>query len=180
MERHGHRFLEAVLKDAVSRLTINFFRPSFKIKSKTRDGARVHKTYHPPITPCDRLLGLPPVADETKVRLREQSAALDPVRLLQEICAAQHTLVGFAASGRPETPALLPVTDVATFLSNLSTAWVSGEVRPTHRQQPGATHGWRSRTDLFAHSWPVVHQWIERESTVTASEIVGRLAVRER
>jgi hypothetical protein len=42
-----------------SRLYINFFQPSFKLKSKTRDGARVNKKYHPPATPCDRLLAHP-------------------------------------------------------------------------------------------------------------------------
>ncbi len=36
---------------SVSRLFINFFQSSFKLKSKIRDGARVHKTYHAPITP---------------------------------------------------------------------------------------------------------------------------------
>jgi len=35
----------------VSRLYINFFQPSFKLKSKWREGARVHKTYEPPETP---------------------------------------------------------------------------------------------------------------------------------
>ncbi len=37
---------------AVSRLYINFFQPSFKLKSKRRDGARVSKTYYTPKTPC--------------------------------------------------------------------------------------------------------------------------------
>ena len=41
---------------ASSRLYINFFQPSFMLKSKTRDGARVHKGYFTPATPCDRLL----------------------------------------------------------------------------------------------------------------------------
>src|SRR6195256_3178338 len=40
---------------AASRLYVNFFQPSFKLRSKTRDGARVRKKYHPPATPCDRL-----------------------------------------------------------------------------------------------------------------------------
>jgi hypothetical protein len=38
---------------SASRLYVNFFQPSFKLKSKTRDGARVSKTYHAPATPCD-------------------------------------------------------------------------------------------------------------------------------
>jgi len=50
-----------------SRLYINFFQPSFKLKSKTRDGARVHKIYFTPATPCDRLLahsGVEPAIQE--------------------------------------------------------------------------------------------------------------------
>ena len=162
---------------AVSRLYINFFQPSFKLKSKMREGARVHKKYHPPMTPCDRLMGLPSVAETTKATLREQFTALDPVRLLQEIRAAQNTLAGIAQAGPHAHAPPAPVTDVATFLSSLSKAWKDGEVRPTHRKQPGATHWWRSRADPFEHAWPVVEQWLETESTVTASEMMDRLAV---
>jgi len=140
-------------------------------------GARVHKTYHPPMTPWDRLLGLPNVAETTKAGLREQFTALDPVRLLQEIRAAQNTLADLAATETHEHAPPAPVTDVATFLSSLSKAWQSGEVRPTHRTQPGATHWWRTRADPFEHAWPVVEQWIEGESTVTAKEMMDRLAV---
>ncbi len=161
---------------AVSRLYINFFQPSFKLKSKTRDGARVHKTYHPPKTPCYRLLGLPQVPEVTKARLREQFAALDPVRLLQEIRASQQTLAGLAATGTREQIPPLPVTDVATFLSNLSRAWEGGEVRPTHRKQPGGTRWWRTRSDPFEHTWPVVEHWLQTEPTVTANAMMERLA----
>ena len=51
---------------ASSRLYINFFQPSFKLKSKTRDGARVHKVYFTPATPCDRLLAHGSVAPAIK------------------------------------------------------------------------------------------------------------------
>lgn len=162
---------------AVSRLYINFFQPSFKLKSKMRDGARVHKKYHAPMTPCDRLLGLPNVAETTKAKLQQQFTALDPVRLLQEIRAAQNALAGLAQTGTHEHALPAPVTDVATFLSSLSKAWKDGEVRPTHRKQPVATHWWRSRADAFEHAWPVVEQWLETESTVTAREMMDRLAV---
>ena len=121
---------------AVCRLYLNFFQPSFKLKSKTHDGARVHKTCHPSMTPCDRLLGLPAVADETKTGLRAQFAVLDSVRLLQDIRAAQHTLAELTAPGRLGRAPPLPITDVATFLNSLSRAWEEGEVRPTHRKNP--------------------------------------------
>ncbi len=35
------------------RLFVNFFQPSFKLLSKTREGAKVIKKYHPPATPCE-------------------------------------------------------------------------------------------------------------------------------
>lgn len=162
---------------AVSRLYINFFQPSFKLMSKIRDGARVRKKYHPPTTPCDRLLGLPSVGETTKAALREQFTALDPVRLLQEIRASQNTLAELAQTGGYEHAAPAPVTDVATFLSSLSKAWKDGEVRPTHRTKPGASHWWRTRADPFEHAWPVVEQWLESEPAVTAQEMMDRLAV---
>jgi len=161
---------------AVSRLYINFFQPSFKLKSKTRDGARVSKKYHPPLTPCDRLLALPNVNETTKARLREQFTGLDPVRLLHEIRAAQHTLAGFAANGEHEPEPLAAVPDVATFLRGLSRAWQDGEVRPTHRPQPGAKHWWRTRPDPFEHTWPVLEQWLASEPTATAKDLMDRLA----
>ena len=161
---------------AVSRLYINFFQPSFKLKAKTRDGARVRKIYHAPMTPCDRLLALPSVSEATKARLREQFQELDPVRLLQQIRAAQLALASFAANGTHEKPSLTATPDVAAFMSSLSKAWQHGEVRPTHRKQPGATRWWRTRQDPFEHAWPVVEQWLEREATVTAKEMMERLA----
>ncbi len=44
------------------RLYVNFFQPSFKLMDKTRDGARVTKRYHPPLTPFQRVLAHPAVA----------------------------------------------------------------------------------------------------------------------
>ena len=43
---------------SASRLFVNVFQPSFKLAEKTREGARVRKRYHPPETPCARLLAL--------------------------------------------------------------------------------------------------------------------------
>lgn len=161
---------------AVSRLYINFFQASFKLKSKTRDGARVSKKYYPPMTPCDRLLALANVDEAAKGRLREQFMGLDPVRLLQDIRAAQHTLAGLAATGTHEQSLPAPVADVATFLRSLSRAWHDGEVRPTHRKQLDATRWWRTRPDPFEHAWPVVEQWLESDPTATAKQLMERLA----
>jgi hypothetical protein len=161
---------------ASSRLYINFFQPSFKLKSKTRDGARVHKVYFTPATPCDRLLGHSSIEPAIKAKLKAQFEGLDPVRLLQEIRLAQQTLSDLAAHGvRAEEPTT-KTQGVDVFLKSLSSAWKDGEARPTHRKQPTAKHWWRTRVDPFADAWPVVEGWLIAEPTASAKALMGRLA----
>ncbi len=159
-----------------SRLYINYFQPSFKLKSKTRDGARVHKVYHPPMTPCDRLLAIETVSEATKAQLREQFAGLDPVRLLQEIRAAQKVLADFATGHPPEREVTQAATDLAAFLESLGTAWKEGEVRPTHRKEVRQARWWKTRADPFEMAWPVLEQWLVNEPQVTARELLDRLS----
>jgi hypothetical protein len=113
-----------------SRLYVNFFQPSFKLKSKTRDGARVSKKYHAPATPCDRLLGSPRVSDAVKRRLEEQFGRLDPVRLLRDIRSSQEVLRDLAGRRPAELPAAGAPGDVTTFLDSLTTAWKTGKFEP--------------------------------------------------
>src|SRR5437764_8255372 len=77
---------------AAARLHVNFFQPSFKLREKRREGAKVIKRYHPPSTPCERALTHPKVAVAVKTRLREQYRTLDPVVLLAEMRAIQEEL----------------------------------------------------------------------------------------
>lgn len=161
---------------ASSRLYVNFFQPSFKLKSKTRDGARVHKIYFTPATPCDRLLAHASTTTAIKARLKAQLECLDPVQLLQEIREAQQTLSEIAAHGTPSAAASGRSTDVDAFLMSLSTAWKDGEARPTHRKQPGAKHWWRTKVDPFADAWPLVDGWLIVEPSASAKELMNRLA----
>ncbi|SFU25868.1 integrase catalytic domain-containing protein [Paraburkholderia aspalathi] len=161
---------------ASSRLYINFFQPSFKLKSKTRDGARVHRVYFAPATPCDRLLAHDSGEPATKENLKAQFKSLDPVRLLQEMRTAQHTLSDFAAHGVRGEAAPAGESDVAVFLASLSSAWKEGEARPTHRKQPKAKHWWRSRVDPFADAWPLIEGWLIAEPSVPANVLMDQLA----
>ena len=77
---------------AAARLHVNFFQPSFKLKEKRREGAKVIKRYHAPATPYERALAHQEVLKAVKRRLREQYRTLDPVALLAEIRAAQEEL----------------------------------------------------------------------------------------
>jgi hypothetical protein len=74
---------------AAARLYVNFFQPSFKLKEKRREGAKVIKRYHDPSTTYERALAHPIVAEAVKERLRAQYRTLDPVALLAEIRSAQ-------------------------------------------------------------------------------------------
>jgi hypothetical protein len=56
---------------AASRLHTNFFQPSFKLKDKRREGAKVIKRYHAPATPYARALAHPKLSEAVKQRLRE-------------------------------------------------------------------------------------------------------------
>jgi hypothetical protein len=114
-----------------SRLFVNFFQPSFKLAEKHRQGAQVTKRYHPPQTPCERLLLAEAVPDAIKLKLREVGNTLDPLQLLEEVRAMQGHLVVLADGGKPHAPST-DEPDLSAFLASLSSAWRAGEVRPTH------------------------------------------------
>ena len=65
---------------AAARLYVNFFQPSFKLKEKRREGAKVIKRYHDPATPYERALAHPKLDKAIKRRLREMHRTLDPWR----------------------------------------------------------------------------------------------------
>jgi hypothetical protein len=109
---------------------VNFFQPSFKLASKQRDGAKVTKRYHPPQTPCERLLQADSVSMATKSKLREISANLDPLKLLEETRAVQAYLAALA-DGDSTPPMSSDPPNLAAFVASLSSAWHMGEIRPT-------------------------------------------------
>ncbi len=159
---------------AASRLFVNFFQPSFKLASKTRIGARVTKRYHPPATPCARLLASDAIPEQTKERLRTVLPTLDPLRLLDEVRTMQRHVAALAGG---EAPRIVPTGDASLerLLQGLATAWLNGEVRPTHQPRPKPPREWRTREDPFAHVWPRVREWLEAEPDRTARDMLVRL-----
>ena len=159
---------------AAMRLFVNFFQPSFKLAAKSRDGAQVRKRYHPPATPCERLLADPRTTEEVRRHVNELRATLDPVRLLQQIRAAQQQLVDIAdrpalgETAKPTSPTL------EQFLSGLRTAWKEGEVRPTNVAKPKLKRS-RRRPDPFAAVTTELRGWFEAEPWHTSRELLERL-----
>jgi len=124
----------------VSRLYINFFQPSFKLKSKTRHGAKVTKHYEAPLTPLERVLRSASIPEATKRRLRARFRTLDPLDLLRRMREAQQHVAECSASGavstETKTASEVPLAD---FLSSLVTAWQAGEIRATHHRKARPT-----------------------------------------
>jgi len=157
-----------------ARLYVNFFQPSFKLKSKVRAGAKVTKTYHLPATPYERLLGDDRVTGQCKDRLRRVFSTLDPVALLNQVRKAQRNLIEHEVdAGNDRTGEASK--DMAGFVASLSTAWRDGEVRPTHRKRAAGPRHWRTRVDPFADVWALVVQWLNEQPDANAKELFQRL-----
>ena len=63
----------------------NFFQPVMRLRTKVRDGARVKRKYHTPLTAYQRVLKRKDISKETKQKLRIRYKNLNPKRLLLEI-----------------------------------------------------------------------------------------------
>jgi Integrase core domain len=176
---------------AAARLYVNFFQPSFKLKEKRRDGAKMIKRYHNPSTPYERALAHPMVTEAVKKRLREQYRTLDPVALLAEIRAAQEELgnridrrgggpLRETAVGKSDVAAVMRSSPAAplAFARGLGNDLARGEPRATHRL-PKRRYKKRIRmpSKLDPHV-ALIEVWLAAEPQLTAIAIVGRLAER--
>jgi hypothetical protein len=154
------------------RLYVNYLQPSFKLLSKTRDGAKVKKKYHKPATPCDRLLAHPAVTAAVKEALRAEFAPLDPLALLHQIRDGQSALVALGSGDLTHGPERESLEE---FLAKLPELWRKGEVRPTHRKAPASPRTWRTRKDPFEEVWPEILLWLQADPDATAKSLMERL-----
>src|SRR5246127_1516551 len=172
---------------AAARLYVNFFQPSFKLKEKRREGAKVIKRYHAPSTPYERALVHPMVTKTVKERLRAQYRTLDPVVLLAEIRAAQEELgsridrraggvLRENADGKSDMVVHRSTAEPAAFARGLGNDLGRGEPRATHRR-PKRHYKKRVRmpSKLDPHV-ALIEGWLAAEPQLTAIAIVGRLA----
>lgn len=137
------RFEGALAGEALGRLHAaawlhgNMFQPSFKLREKRREGARVVERHHVPEPPAARVLAHAAVTDADKARSRAVLADADPALLLAAMRAAQAELgkrvdgrgTGMARADEPEPIGL------ARFAASLRTAWAEGERRPARRRR---------------------------------------------
>ena len=154
------------------RLYVNYFQPSFKLRSKTREGAKVKKQYHKPATPCERLLAHASVSTAAKEALRAELAPLDPLELLHQIREGQSALAALGSGDLSHGPERESLEE---FLAKLPELWRAGEVRPTHRSAPSSPRSWRTRKDPFEEVWPEILLWLQADPDSTAKSLMERL-----
>jgi Integrase core domain len=154
------------------RLYVNYFQPSFKLLSKTRDGAKIQKRYHKPATPCERLLAHASVSDAAKQALRAELAPLDPAELLHQIREGQAALAALGSGDLSHGPERQSLEE---FLAKLPELWREGEARPTHRCEASSPRTWRTRKDPLNDVWPEILLWLQEDPDSTAKSLMERL-----
>jgi hypothetical protein len=95
-----YRFENAAERDALARVyrslcpLLNYFMPTQKLLSKTRVGSKIKKVYDKNVlSPYQRLIASPDLADEYKVELTKRYAMFNPVKLQQEVHDAVASLI---------------------------------------------------------------------------------------
>ncbi|MCA1480714.1 MULTISPECIES: integrase catalytic domain-containing protein [Bradyrhizobium] len=163
---------------AAARLHINFFQPSFKLKEKHREGAKVIKRYLPPATPYERALVHPHLNEAFKRRLREIYRTLDPVALLAQMRDAQNEL-GKRVDQRAGKPAMTvaPVqSDLTAFARELGDGWKQGEQRGIHRRRYVRRKPAPRRPSMLDPYIPMIEEWLAAAPHLSAVDLLSRLA----
>jgi hypothetical protein len=90
------------------RLFTNFFLPVMQLTHKTRQGAKVTRSYDVPITPYERVLASPCITEQAKEVLRAQEQHLDPVALHDTILADERHLRDLVLTRKHDQPHINP------------------------------------------------------------------------
>jgi len=77
----------------------NFFCPTLKLQSKTRQGSKTIRKYGPPQTPYERLLRSAHLSDAQKQQLRARFQQLNPLQLKSQLEEQLKTLFGRRRAG---------------------------------------------------------------------------------
>jgi len=157
----------------VLHLYVNFFQPSFKLRSKEGSGAKKKKLYDSPLTPCDRLLLCSHIPENVKEALRGDRESLDPILLLKRIRELQSAIARLNYPDKKDR--FSEEQSIEEFVKQLGELWQEGEIRPTHTSCPPKARWWRTRKDPFERVWPEVLLWLEKDPDATARSLLRRL-----
>ncbi len=163
---------------AAARLHVNFFQPSFKLKEKRREGAKVIKRYHAPATPYERALATSQAAE-----CHQATAARDSIaRSIRWCCSPKSALPRRTRSSASTGGGLLrrqmPLPDPTRSPSRGRSAFNASLASPrgTHRR---AKRKYKTRIRMPSKLDPhlaTIEDWLAAEPQLTALAIVRRLA----
>jgi hypothetical protein len=174
------------------RLYVNFFQPSMKLRTKTRTGSRVRRTYGPAQTPFQRVLASGVLDVSTQRRLTAVYRALDPVRLLHQLETLQEALWRHALFrsrvGPPSSAPSALLFDLSTLglgadeaTRDVAVGQASGtrqrrRYRRTEKSKGPRTY--RTRKDPFEAVWDEVCQWLVVHPERTGRSVFDELQQR--
>jgi hypothetical protein len=166
------------------RLYVNFFQPSVKLISKTRQGSQVYRKYDQAQTPYQRILADDSISSATKLKLTKQFESLDPLDLKHQIHTTQEQLWQYADLHSLRPPKPPPVQLDALFQTHeqktkSEPSILENKLTPLERfyrrTKRKITHSepryWRTRKDPFAEVWQVVEQQLQLTPQISAKAI---------
>jgi hypothetical protein len=162
---------------AAARLHVNLFQPSFKLREKTRIGAKVVKRWHAPATPADRALASGRLDAASARRIADLRARADPVVALAAIRAAQAEL-GQRVDQRGTGPVDAAAPIVIDMAAALERATLRGEQRPIHRRPYRRVKPVPKRPARLDPHRSEIAGWLDAEPAITAVEVLARLTTR--
>lgn len=160
---------------AAARLHVNLFQPSFKLREKTRIGARVIKRWHAPATPADRALARGQLTTDSAQRIADLRMRADPVVALAAIRAAQAEL-GRRVDQRGIGPVEAPI--VIDMAAALDSAARRGEQRSIHRRPYKRVKPIPKRPSMLDPHRGEIDRWLDVEPAITGVDVLARLKAR--
>ena len=174
------------------RLYVNFFQPSMKLRTKTRTGSRVRRTYGPAQTPFQRVLASGVLDAAGQRRLNAVYRALDPVRLLHQLETLQDALWHHALF---RTRGASPIGDLLAVHFDLRTCAVGDDEataetivhlradgtpkrRYRRSEKSKGPRTYRSRPDPFAAVWDEVCGWLTKQPERNGRSVFDELQLR--
>lgn len=172
-----------------TRLYVNFFQPSMKLRVKHREGAKVQRTYEQAKTPFHRLLDEDILAPKKQNYLKNIFESLDPIRLLQQIKNMQDALWKHTVQETYEnqeknnqvifnaqtclSPKQENMDTVAVEFLNNSMEREKRKYRKSNK--PKVPHTWKTRKNPFEDVWDEVCTCLEERPERTAKSIFDDL-----
>lgn len=175
-----------------TRLYVNFFQPSMKLKTKSRDGAKVQRIYDAARTPVNRLLERKILSDEKQTNLEKIFESLDPILLLHQIKKIQDALWQHAVEEKSDmdkvrTAVHFNVSNcISSSQNDIDTPAINllsgpGKCLTRKYRQPRKNKGprtWRTRKNPFANVWDEICNWLHERPDRTAKSIFKELQKR--